>query len=67
MTIFSEKRTVNFLRLGKPEFYVKGGGCRQEALMVTESEEVEATGGEIVIIPFVPDKSTTSIIERMNG
>jgi len=27
---------------------------------------VESTGGEIAIIPFVPGKSTTSIVERMN-
>ena len=67
VTIFPEKRAVNFLRLAKPDVYVKGGDYTPETLMVTEREAVESTGGEIVIIPFVPDKSTTSIIERMNG
>ena len=67
VTIFPEKRAVNFLRLAKPDVYVKGGDYAPETLMATEREAVESTGGEIVIIPFVPDKSTTSIIERMNG
>ena len=37
-----------------------------ETLDADEREAVESAGGEIAIIPFVPGKSTTSIIERMN-
>ena len=66
VAIFPEKRAVNFLRLAKPDVYVKGGDYTPETLEAEEREAVESSDGEIVIIPFVPGKSTTSIIERMN-
>ena len=66
MAIFAEKRAVNFLRLAKPDVYVKGGDYTPETLDADECEAVESARGEIAIIPFVPGKSTTSIIERMN-
>ena len=66
VAIFAEKRAVNFLRLAKPDVYVKGGDYTPETLDADEREEGESAGGEIAIIPFVPGKSTTSIIERMN-
>ena len=66
VAIFPEKRAVNFLRLAKPDVYVKGGDYTPETLDADEREAVESAGGEIAIIPFLPGKSTTSIIERMN-
>jgi rfaE bifunctional protein nucleotidyltransferase chain/domain len=66
VTIFPEKRADNFLRQAKPDVYVKGGDYTPETLDADERAFVEEAGGEIVIIPFVPGKSTTSIIERMN-
>ena len=66
VAIVPEKRAVNFLRLAKPDVYVKGGDYTPETLDAEEREAVESAGGEIAIIPFVPGKSTTSIIERMN-
>ena len=66
VAIFPEKRAVNFLRLAKPDVYVKGGDYTPETLDADECEAVESARGEIAIIPFVPGKSTTSIIERMN-
>ena len=64
--IFPEKRAVNFLRLAKPDVYVKGGDYTPQTLDSDEREAVESASGEIVIIPFVAGKSTTSIIERMS-
>ena len=66
VAISPEKRAVNFLPLAKPDVYVKGGDYTPETLDADEREAVESAGGEIAIIPFVPGKSTTSIIERMN-
>jgi len=66
VAIFAEKRAGNFLRLAKPDVYVKGGDYTPETLDADEREAVESTGGEIAIIPFVPGKSTTSIIDRLN-
>ena len=66
VAVFPEKRADNFLRLAKPDVYVKGGDYTPETLDSGERAAVESDGGEVVIIPFVPGKSTTSIIERMN-
>ena len=66
VVVFHEKNAVNFLRLAQPDVYVKGGDYTLETLVTDEREVIEESGGKIVIIPFVTDKSTTSIIERMN-
>ena len=66
VAVFPEKRADNFLRLAKPDVYVKGGDYTPETLDAGERAAVESGGGEVVIIPFVPGKSTTGLIERMN-
>lgn len=66
VVIFPEKNAVNFLRLAKPDVYVKGGDYTLETLESDERKIVEEAGGSIIIIPIVPGKSTTSIINRMN-
>ena len=66
VAVFPEKRAENFLRLVKPDVYVKGGDYTPETLDAGERVAVESGGGEIVIVPLVPGKSTTGIIERMN-
>ena len=65
VAVFPEKRADNLLRLAKPDVYVKGGDYTPETLDADERAVVESGGGEVVIIPFVSGKSTTSIIERM--
>ena len=66
VAVFPEKRADNLLRLAKPDVYVKGGDYTPETLDTGERAAVESGGGEVVIIPFVPGKSTTGLIERMN-
>ena len=66
VVVFHDKNAVNFLRMAQPDVYVKGGDYTLETLVTDEREVIEESGGEIVIIPFVPGKSTSSIIERMN-
>ena len=66
VVVFHEKNAVNFLRIAQPDVYVKGGDYTLETLVTDEREVIEESGGEVVIIPFVPGKSTSSIIERMN-
>jgi len=66
VAVFPEKRADNFLRLAKPDVYAKGGDYTPETLDAGERAAVESGCGEVVIIPFVPGKSTTGLIERMN-
>lgn len=63
--IFPEVRATNFLSRSEPDIYVKGGDYTVDTLDQDERRAVEKGGGHIVIIPFVPGKSTTSIINRM--
>jgi rfaE bifunctional protein nucleotidyltransferase chain/domain len=63
--IFPEVRATDFLSRAKPDIYVKGGDYTLATLDQTERQTVERTGGKIHLIPFVPGKSTTSILDKM--
>jgi len=65
--IFQEKRATRFLDLAQPDIYVKGGDYTLETLDQDERRTVEQAGGRIVIIPFVPGKSTTATIQKLNA
>lgn len=65
LTIFSEKRPHDLIKLLRPDFHVKGGDYKIKDL--PEAPIVQAYGGKIVIIPKVKDRSTTSLIERIKG
>jgi rfaE bifunctional protein nucleotidyltransferase chain/domain len=61
--IFQEKRAVTFLAAAQPDIYVKGGDY---TLDQDERRAVESAGGKIVIVPFVPGKSTTALLEKIS-
>ncbi len=63
--IFSEPTALNFLSVAKPDIYVKGGDYTIDTINQDERREVEKAGGRIVILPFVPGKSTTAILEKI--
>jgi D-glycero-beta-D-manno-heptose 1-phosphate adenylyltransferase len=63
--IFSEKTATRFLGLAQPNIYVKGGDYTLETINQDERRAVEAAGGRIVILPLVPGKSTTTILEKI--
>jgi rfaE bifunctional protein nucleotidyltransferase chain/domain len=62
--IFPETRATEFLRLAQPDVYVKGGDYTLETLNQEERSVVEKTGGRIVLIPLVPGKSTSKLLEK---
>jgi rfaE bifunctional protein nucleotidyltransferase chain/domain len=64
--IFTEKTAVKFLAAAKPDIYVKGGDYTLDTLNQDERRAVESAGGKIVIIPFVPGKSTTALLEKIS-
>lgn len=64
--IFTEKRATRFLAHVKPDIYVKGGDYTLETLDQDERRTVEQAGGRIVILPFVPGKSTTATLEKIS-
>ena len=46
-----------------PDVLVKGGDYQLDE--IHGREEVEAAGGKVIPLPFVPGASTTSLLERM--
>lgn len=63
--IFEDKTATRFLERAAPDIYVKGGDYTPDTLNQDERRMVEAAGGRIVIIPFVPGKSTTATLAKI--
>jgi len=63
---FKERTATRFLSVAQPDIYVKGGDYSLETLDRDERQAVEKAGGKIVIIPFVPGKSTTELLKKIS-
>ena len=64
--IFPERTAEKFLALAQPDFYAKGGDYTLESLNQDERRVVERFGGKVVILPVVPGKSTTALLEKIS-
>jgi rfaE bifunctional protein nucleotidyltransferase chain/domain len=64
--IFSDQTATHFLAVAQPDIYVKGGDYTLDTLNQDERRTVEQAGGRIVILPIVPGKSTTSLLEKIS-
>ena len=64
--IFPQKTATEFLECAQPDIYVKGGDYTLETLNQDERRAVESAGGKIVLVPFVPGKSTTALLEKIS-
>lgn len=62
---FEEDTPERLVAEVRPHVFVKGGDYTAESL--PEARVVLAHGGEVRILPFVADRSTTSIIERIRA
>ncbi len=60
---FEEDTPSNLIRIVRPDVFVKGGNYIKETL--PEAPLVEQLGGEVRLLPFVENRSTTRIIERI--
>lgn len=65
VTIFSETRPDNLIRLIRPDIHVKGGDYKITEL--PERKLVESLGGKVVIIPPIKGHSTTNIVAKILG
>lgn len=63
--LFNEVRAARFLELAAPDIYVKGGDYTPDTLHPDERRAVEAAGGKIAIIPLLPGRSTTRLLEQL--
>lgn len=67
VAIFPEKRVTNLIRTLSPDVYAKGGDYTVETLDAEEREALEAVGAQIMILPLIPGRSTSSLLEKMQG
>jgi rfaE bifunctional protein nucleotidyltransferase chain/domain len=64
ITIFHTERVTDVVSQIQPQVYAKGGDYTIDSLDAGERSALQSFGAEIRILPLVPGKSTTSILER---
>lgn len=62
VVIFEEDTPLDLIRQVRPRVLVKGADYRID--QVVGREEVEADGGEVVLVDLVPGASTTNLLKR---
>ena len=67
VVIFEGKRATNSLQAVRPHLYAKGGDYTPDSLDKDERQVLDAAGSEIRILPLVPGRSTTAVVQRMGG
>jgi D-beta-D-heptose 7-phosphate kinase/D-beta-D-heptose 1-phosphate adenosyltransferase len=63
VVIFPEDTPLELIRVVRPDVLVKGGDYSPETIV--GRDDVEAWGGEVIVLPLTPGQSTTSIIDRL--
>jgi rfaE bifunctional protein nucleotidyltransferase chain/domain len=65
VVLFSEKTPVSLIERIRPDIYVKGGDYAIDTL--EETRLVKSWGGAAVAIPFIYERSTTSLLGRIRS
>ena len=63
VVLFGEPTPASLIEAIEPDILVKGGDYSRDT--VVGASFVESRGGRVVLIPLVPDRSTTSLVERI--
>ena len=65
VTSFDEDSPVALLELVRPEIYAKGGDYTPQ--MLPETPVVERLGGQVRVLDYLSDHSTTAIVDRIRA
>jgi D-beta-D-heptose 7-phosphate kinase/D-beta-D-heptose 1-phosphate adenosyltransferase len=65
VAVFDEDTPLEMIRFVRPDVLVKGADYRID--QVVGRDLVEAAGGKVVLVPLVPDRSTSGIVARMKA
>lgn len=65
VVVFDGKRATDVLRAVRPHIYAKGGDYTPDTLDAGEREALAECGADVRILPLVPGRSTTSILEKL--
>ena len=64
--VFADRTAMRFLSTVQPDIYAKGGDYTIDTINQEERRLVENLGGQVAIIPGVPGKSTTALLEKIS-
>jgi D-beta-D-heptose 7-phosphate kinase/D-beta-D-heptose 1-phosphate adenosyltransferase len=65
VTVFEEDTPVALIEAIRPDLYVKGGDYHPDA--IPEARLVRRLGGEVRTLDYLPDRSTSAVIERIRS
>jgi D-beta-D-heptose 7-phosphate kinase/D-beta-D-heptose 1-phosphate adenosyltransferase len=65
VSVFGEETPLYLIKLVMPDVLVKGGDYTPDTIV--GKDEVEKNGGKVIVIPFVKDRSTSGLIERIKN
>ena len=65
VTVFDEDTPLETIEAVRPHVLVKGADYKAE--QVVGREIVEANGGRVALVPLLPQKSTTALVDRIKG
>ncbi len=65
IVLFPQKTPEKLIKLIKPDVLVKGGDYRKET--VVGRQFVEGYGGKVVLVPKLKNRSTTSIVKKIQS
>ena len=65
VVIFADMRVNRLITILRPDLYVKGGDYSVDSLDRGEVDALRSVGAEIRILPLVPGRSTTRLIEAI--
>ena len=64
--VFHEDTPMELIQAVRPDIHAKGGDYKTPDAL-PETPLVRSLGGQVVILPLVPDRSTTRIVETLKG
>ena len=73
VVLFGQDTPLKVVQSLRPDVLVKGGDYdpqvtdAPDATHIVGSAEVRASGGSVVAVPLVPGRSTTTLVERIQG
>ena len=64
--VFTDRTALRFLSTVQPDIYAKGGDYTIDTINQEERRLIEQHGGKVAILPGVPGKSTSALLEKIS-
>jgi len=67
VVIFDGKRATDLINVVRPHIYAKGGDYTPDSLDSEERAALGAAGSKVEILPLVPGRSTTAVLQKLRA